>query len=57
MDAEDAGDIGAGATGGEHVENFGPLLRQQLRTPSACPATLTSRLQAACAAEWNRKPA
>src|SRR3712207_2803965 len=35
MDPEDAGDIGPSATGGEHPENLGPLVCQELRTPSA----------------------
>src|SRR5690242_13804689 len=45
MDPEDAGDIGPGATGGEHPENLGPLVWQELRTPSALPAALAGRLQ------------
>ena len=45
MDPEDAGNIGAVAAGSEHVENFGSLLRPQLRTSPARTAAGAGRLQ------------
>ncbi len=45
MDPEDAGDIGAGAAGGEHAKNLGPLPRQQLGAPPTRAALRTGRLQ------------
>ena len=45
MDPEEAGDIGSGATGGEHPENLGLLVCQELRTPSALSAALAGRRQ------------
>ncbi len=45
MDPEEAGDIGSAATGGEHPENLGLLVCQELRTPSALSAALAGRPQ------------
>ena len=45
MDPEEAGDIGSAATGGEHPENLGLLVCQELRTSSALSAALAGRLQ------------
>ena len=45
VDAKDAGDIGAAASGGEHVENFGSLLWHKHRAPAADAALFTSCLE------------
>ena len=45
MDPEEAGDIGSAATGGEHPENLGLLVCQELRLPSSLSTPRRSRLQ------------
>ena len=46
MDAKEASDIGAAASGGEHAENFGSLMRHKRWTPPADAALFTRRLEA-----------
>jgi hypothetical protein len=46
VDAKETGDIGAAASGGEHAENFGSLMRHKRWTPPADAALFAGRLEA-----------